>query len=170
MIRFIAIVSLFITVSCNGQVNRDGKSNSIKNDQRVVADTLSMLKLRNGYEVMQLNLKDNPSDIIRIIKDSIVIGELSLPVPDVEVKNFSVDKIAETQSGFILSINWGGGKNFYGRNFYFELRDTEKSFYLSKIGKTSYSLESENETSEQENVVPPIRIDKVRLSKFIINE
>lgn len=170
MIRFITIVFLFITVACNSQVKKDSISNSIKNNQSVVIDTLSILKLRNGYEVMQLNMKDNPGDIIRIIRDSIVIKELSLPIPDVEVKNLSVDKIVETKSGFMLSINWGGGKNFYGRDFYFEFRDTEKTFYLTKICKTSYSLKSENETSEQEDMVPPIKIDNVRLSKFIINE
>lgn len=170
MIRFIAIILFFVSVSCNSQANRDGIGSFTKNNQSLALDTLSSLRLEDGFAVIHLFLKDSSNDIIQIVKGTIIIGELSLPIPDVEVKNLSVDKIEKTKTGFVLAVKWGGGKNFYGRDFYFEFNEIEKSFYLESIRKTNYTLESHIEESTQEEMNPPLRVDKIDLSKFIVNE
>ncbi|MFZ6663661.1 hypothetical protein [Peijinzhouia sedimentorum] len=167
MIRIVIIILIFVSLSCDGQTVRD--SSIVKSSKLVVLDTLSRLKLEEGFEVLQLVLENSPSDKIRIVRKTKIIGELSLPIPDVEVKNFSVDKIERTEEGFVLTVNWGGGKTFYKQSFYFELNDAEKTFYLESIIKTSFSLEFENDISSKEKINPHLKINEIDLLTFIVN-
>ena len=96
------------------------------------------------------------------------MADISLPIADFDVKNFSVDTIEEINNGFKLSVNWGGGNDFYGRDFYFEY--VENSFYLGKLMNRSYHLDSEKEISKKRNIIPPIRIDKLIISEYVKNE
>ena len=170
MIKILVGILIFTSVSCTGQSNSDKGKISKDVAREVVSDTILTLKLNLGYEVKQLNIGAKPSDIIRILKDGENIGELLLPASDIEVKNFAVNKIEETSSGFAISVNWGGGTSFYSRRFQFDFKEEEGAFYLERIEKSAYNSESEIQTSTFEKVTPPIKVDRIKLSKFITND
>jgi len=108
---------------------------------------------------------ENLGDKVQLLKNDSAITTLSLPMSDVEVKNFSLDKFEETNTGFNFYVSWGGGNYLYQSIFYFEYK--EGMFYLSKVGKRDYILKSEKEISTEEKITPPVRIDKFILSEFL---
>lgn len=166
--KIIVIALLFFSVSCTGQSSKTSSVHMSKTDNQENTDTLSVLDLNYDYRVFHLSFSDSSKDIIRLTQNGCLVVDILLPIADVDVKNFSVDQIKAFKKGFELSVNWGGGNNFYGRIFYFEFR--EDTIYLNKLQKKSYRLDSEKETLTDEKVLPPLRIDKIVLSEYIINE
>jgi hypothetical protein len=170
--RIIMIILLLLfSVSCQGQSEKK-VAESIKVASQKVSDTLSVLSLKNipqnNYIVLYLSFSESSEDKIRLMKYDTIVSDISLPITDVDVKNFSVDKIKETNNGFKLSVNWGGGNDFYGRDFYFEF--VKNSFYLNRLESKSYHLDSKKEISREERIIPPVSINKFILSEYIKNE
>ena len=172
------IISIFC-VWCNGQIIQNNEKN--KNTKGVIPmDTLSILQLTNNqygssnYKVLRLcNLDSNGYWIdstrrIELTRDNKTLVSFSLPVPDEEVKNFSVSRIAETKSGFIIVADWGGGNYFFGRKFYFNFRDNQ--FYLDSLKMNSHVQEPEKETCVTKKISPPIPIDKFGIFQYLENE
>lgn len=169
--KIITMILLLFSVSCQGQSDRK-VTESTKYTSQKVLDTLFFLSLKNipdsDYKVLYLSSSESLEDKIRLINDDIIVADISLPIADFDVKNFSVDTIEEINNGFKLSVNWGGGNDFYGRDFYFEY--VENSFYLGKLMNSSYHLDSEKEISKKRNIISPIRIDKLIISEYMKNE
>lgn len=169
--RIIMIILLLFSVSCQGQPEKK-VAESTKVVSQKVSDTLSVLSLKNiaqdDYKVLYLSFSESSEDKIRLMKDDTIVSDISLPITDVDIKNFSVDKIEEINNGFKLSVNWGGGNDFYGRDFYFEY--VKNSFYLNRLKSKSYHLDSEKEISKEEKIIPPVSINRFVLSEYIENE
>jgi len=169
--KIATIILILFSVSCQGQSNKKDMEYT-RIVQPKVSDTLYVLILKNilqeNYKVLYLSFDESSGDKIRLLKNDNVVIDISLPITDIDVKNFSIDSIEEIDKGFKLSVNWGGGNNLYGRSFYFEYR--KNMFYLCKVENRNYSLEPENKTLKEEKISPPIRIDEFILSKYIKNE
>jgi hypothetical protein len=169
--RIITMILLLFSVSCQCQSDRK-VAEFAKDTSQKVSDTLFLLSLKNipqnDYKVLYLSFSESSGDKIRLMNDDTIVSDISLPISDFDVKNFSVNRIEEINNGFKLSVNWGGGNDFYGRDFYFEY--VENSFYLEKLVNRSYHLDSEKEILKETNIIPPIRIDKLILSEYIKNE
>ena len=171
--RFIVFIFLLLSVSCQGQENKE-VINSIEGVQQVVSDTLNTLVLKGSIyqkdtcKILHLSFKENLGDKIQLLKNGNLIANLSLPIADIEVKNLTVGAIKESKGGFSFLVQWGGGNDFYSRNFHFEYK--EGIFYLGGIGNSNYNLDTEKETTKEEKILPIIRIDELVLSEFIKNK
>jgi hypothetical protein len=90
-----------------------------------------------------------------------------LPVPDEDVKNFSVNEIIETESGFKIAVNWGGGNYFYSRNFYFTFK--ENQFYFDSIKINNYIQDTDKKINTTKIISPSISIDKFDILLYLEN-
>ncbi len=97
----------------------------------------------DNYRILHLKFIQNNKEKISLLRNGKNLSSISLPVSDIEVKNFSVAQIKETDNGFKLLVNWGGGNYFYERQFFFVYKDEE--FYLSSIQGKKYVQTSEEE-------------------------
>jgi hypothetical protein len=161
---------LITSVSCQGQMDLEREKSNTGMSQVNSIDTITRLELSNRLEVLLINCKDTFCDRIEIFDTTQQIGRILLPIPDLEVKNFQIDNLEETKSGFRLTVSWGGGRNFYGRVFYFEYIIDEKSLFLSRIIKTNFGEGSEMTDSLEVILKSPIRIENLELIVFIENE
>lgn len=89
---------------------------------------------------------------------------MPLPVPDEEVKNFSVTKIAETRTGFEVAVNWGGGNSIYDVAFFFVFKDAR--FFLDKVSTSRYGADTRSNRTTKK-IDPPVPIDKVKIAKYL---
>ncbi|WP_259016613.1 hypothetical protein [Emticicia fluvialis] len=140
-------------------------------------DTLSVLSLRNkqytslNYKVLKVCDLDNEGYHIKstcrieLTQQHKTIASIKLPVADVEVRNFSVSKIEEINSGFKIVVDWGGGNYFFEREFYFTFKD--KRFYLTTLKLTNYIHEPEKTTKRTQQLNPPINIEKFDIIKYL---
>ncbi len=168
------ILSVFC-LSCKGQNFQDsGKKKNTK--EATPIDTISILPLRdkqyvsNNYKVLQLcNLdsvgyRNKSTSRIELTKKNITITSILLPIPDEEVKNFSVTKIGETKDGFEVAVSWGGGNNIYDTDFSFAFRGGQ--FYLDEIKTYRYGADIEViRTTKKIN--PPIPINKIKINDYL---
>lgn len=178
MKTIICVVLSMLCVSCVGQRVHDG--NKKKTEESLLKDTLFILPLKNrqyeqlDYKILRLcNLDSERNQIkstrrIELIRGNKAVASLSLPVPDEEVKNFSVNEITETEKGFKIVVNWGGGNYFYGREFYFNFKDTQ--FYLDSLIMKSYIQEPEKEIMSTKSIMPPIPINRVKILEYLENK
>lgn len=139
-------------------------------------DTLSILQLTNklygnsDFKVLRICNLDNEgyqnkvTSRIELTQENKTVASISLPIPDEEVKNFSVTKIEETKNGFEIAVNWGGGNNIYDVEFYFTFRDNQ--FYLDEIKTGKYGADTEV-TGTTKKMSPPIPIDKVEIINYL---
>ncbi|QTY27580.1 hypothetical protein [Flavobacterium sp. CS20] len=175
MKTLIYIMLSVFCLSCKGQNTQDsGKNKSTK--EATLIDTISILPLKNkqygsnNYKVLQLcNLdsegyRNKSTSRIELTKNAKAVSSISLPIPDEEVKNFSVTKIAETTNGFEVAVNWGGGNNIYDVDFYFALRGSQ--FYLDEIKTGKYGADTEV-TRTTKKINPPIPINKVKIIGYL---
>ncbi len=170
--RSIVIIFLLFSISCQSQVTKGKFKDDIRKEYVVISGDSSSLALKNSiykdneYKLLYLKTYGESSgDKVQLLKNDSAITTLSLPISDVEVKNFSLYEFEETNKGFNFYVSWGGGNYLYQSIFYFEYK--EGMFYLSKVGKRDYILESEKEISKEEKITPPVRIDKFILSEFL---
>jgi hypothetical protein len=143
-------------------------------------DTQFILILRNkpferlDYQVIKLSNLDregcqiNSTKRIELTKQNKTIAIISLPYPDEEIKNFSVNKIEETINGFKIFVDWGGGNYFYGRCFYFNFKNGQ--FYLDSLNMKSYVLEPEKHMKITKKIRPPIVINEFMILHYLENE
>ena len=170
--RPIVIIFLLFSISCQSQVTKGKFKDDIRKEYVVISGNSSSLALKNSiykdnkYKLLYLKTYGESSgDKVQLLRNDSIITTVSLPISNVEVTNFSLNKIEETNKGFNFHISWGGGNYLYQSIFHFEYK--EDMFYLSKVRKKNYILKLEKETSEEEKIIPPVRIDKFILSEFL---
>ena len=160
----IYIIVLFFCVSCQGQQSKK----SIPSRTEII-DTLNVLTLKEKrYKIAHLGNRDNGREQIQLLKNNIQISSILLPVADEEVKNFSVNKMEETQKGFKISVDWGGGNYFYERIFFFSYK--ENKFYLDTLEINNFTQEPEKKTTITKAINPPIEISKLNIFDYIKND
>ena len=70
-----------------------------------------------------------------------VISKIELP-KESEVKNFTLNSVEKTETGFEIKIAWGGG--LYHYEIQFNFRCKENNFYLYEVKKASFSTTNPN--------------------------
>ncbi len=167
------VIILMINVSCQGQINKKDASTITTKFYKGV-DTLSALTL-NGkkyqnsrYTILHLLSKENEREQLKVLKNSNLIALIPLPISDEELKNFSVNNIAETQNGFKIDVSWGGGNYFYCREFHFIFQN--ELFYLDNIKLSNYSQQSEKEINTINKVYPKVPIKKFNITTYLNNK
>ncbi len=146
----------------------------LQRDHGQTPDTLTALALKNEiygrdrYKVLHLQMIDSFERIIRVLKNDTEIAAVALPRADDELKNFSLVGIEETQEGFSVTADWGGGNYFYTRVFYFAFRND--TFFLERIKVNNLRQPTEEEERRQEEIIPAIPIDEFDMREFLQNE
>ena len=167
--------SLYYTL-CQGQ-NIQLKGVTIYSKKVITIDTISVLSFRNelylNYKILQLyNLEDggnkiNSTNRIELTKENKTIDIIFLPSSE-DIKNFSLSKIEETNDGFKIVVNWGGGNYFYGKEFYFKFKNGR--FYFNRFQINNCILAPKKETRKTKVVFPPLSINKFNILNYLDNE
>ena len=166
-----------LCMSCRGQ-NIQHKADNSKTEKVTPIDTVSILPLRNkhyspfSYVILRLELSDfdksgHSIKKIAVTQNNKTVASILLPNSE-DVKNFSISEIAETERGFKIVVDWGGGNYFYGRKFYFTIKGNQ--FYLDSLEMNSYTQEREKETKTTKKINPPIPIGKFDIISYLDNE
>ena len=95
--------------------------------------------------------------------------ELRLPVADWEAKNFDDPEFAETDEGFYIAFDWGGGRYLWHELFFFKEIDGEPCLYeIESMLTTDDNPTCEYETEEQTRPIqPPIKISELTTEKIL---
>ena len=95
--------------------------------------------------------------------------ELRLPVADWEAKNFDDPEFAETDEGFYIAFDWGGGRYLWYELFFFKEMDGEPCLYeIESMLTTDDNPTCEYETEEQTRPIqPPIKISELTTEKIL---
>jgi len=95
--------------------------------------------------------------------------ELRLPVADWEAKNFDDPEFAETDEGFYIAFDWGGGRYLWYELFFFKEMDCEPCLYeIESMLTTDDNPTCEYETEEQTRPIqPPIKISELTTEKIL---
>lgn len=177
--KFICVlIVITFCFSCKGQENYRkmiGKENKETNAISFIKsiDTLSVLKLKGDryketkYQVLKLYNFDKDLFSIEVVKNQSLLKIIKLPSVE-DVKNFSVSAMIETNDGFKILTNWGGGNYFYKREFSFVFIGNE--FYFSSLMKESYKQNSNKEVRTIEKIHPLIPLNKFDISLYFENE
>jgi|GEM_PF-292024 len=166
-------LSIFF-VSCQGQVKKkEGEINTVPSHQAKIIDTLSVSTLNGeqygGVHYKVLNLYNNKSDesYLELLRNDNNSIKVSLPNSE-DVKNFSVNSITNTDSGFKIAVNWGGGNYFYKRRFSFNY--TNDQFVLDNVWMSFYRQEDDKEEHINKQITPSIPIEKFKILDYLQNE
>jgi hypothetical protein len=133
----------------------------------------------NGYSFRVAenpNRKDDtdhliPEDLNIVVSDEIK-AKIELPIPDSEVKNFSLNSVEKTKEGVEIKVDWGGGKYYYEIQFNFRCK--ENQFYLYKVKNENSSTSNpdsgnfwdKTETKETK-IEPNIAIEKFVMTDYL---
>ena len=85
-------------------------------------DTLSIITLNDkifkssSYKILHISISDSNHEMIQILRHKSIFATLKLPLADIDVKNFSVNKIEQTKSGFQIGVDWG--RRFFMSEFF----------------------------------------------------
>jgi len=95
--------------------------------------------------------------------------ELRLPVADWEAKNFDDPEFAETDEGFYIAFDWGGGRYLWHELFFFKEIDGEPCLYeIESMLTTDDNPTCEYETEKQTRPIqPPIKISELTTEKIL---
>lgn len=170
------LLILLSCVSCSSQVVKFGNK-EISNQQ---VDILSTLTLKNQqynsvefkvihlYNVDENGYRIDSTNRVELVSNTKIITSILLPIVDEDIKNFAVTSIEETNTGFKIIVDWGGGNNYYSREFYFVFKGNQ--FYLSQIMMISYVQEPERTNRILKTIIPQISIAKFNLLDYLENE
>jgi hypothetical protein len=134
-------------------------------------DTLSNMSLVDGqgvnYKIFQIiDLQDNhwvDSTRKLVIFYDTNKAVLHLPIPDEEIKNFSIDGITTNDNGITLITSQGGGAWIVRHNFIFVVEHGQLFLYkiISEYG------DFDSEKTETKTYHPKLRIDETELILFL---
>lgn len=179
--RFIFIVFILLDFFWSlsyAQTNRN--INISKAIEKLSIDTLLRVPLKgtiynnNHFTVLKLCDLDSKgywidsSKRIELVKGNQKVASFSLPIPDIGIKNFSVDEIQQTKTGFIIVATWGGGNDLYGREFHFIYKN--KQFYFYMLMLKHYSANLGQEIRSTKKIAPLLPVDKFNFFKYLKNE
>ena len=111
-----------------------------------------------------------PRDLNIVVSDE-VISKIELP-KESEAKNFSLNSVEKTETGFEIKVQWGGGMYHYEIQFNFKCK--ENNFYLYEVKKKSFSTTNpdrgniwDKEESKVINIEPNLPIEKFVLTDYL---
>jgi hypothetical protein len=89
-----------------------------------------------------------------------------------EVKNFQLNSVKRTETGFEIKVNWGGGVYHYELQFNFRCK--ENSFYLYKVKKESFSTTNpdsgnflDKKETKETKIEPNLPIEKSVMTDYL---
>ena len=173
-----AVISFLVLVACSANNTATPSQNS--SVTKVVDEkTARTLDCRRANEYSFVIVENpsrkvysdpsNPKDLNIAVGDK-VISKIKLPKVDSEAKNFSLNSVEKTETGFEIKVEWGGGLYHYEIQFNFICK--ENNFYLYEVRKESFSTtnpESGNFWDKKESKVT--RIDpNLPIEKFVMTD
>ena len=105
----------------------------------------------------------DPDDVNILVGDD-VVARIELP-KEGEVKNFSVNDIKKTKSGFVIETDWGASMYHYEVQFDFRCR--RKRFYLYRVTHVSL-LTKHPEKGFWDTTVTKITKPNLPIEKFVM--
>lgn len=172
-----AVMLILSTVACSAHKTATTFQNS--SVTKVVDEkTARTLDCRNANEyrfvvVENPNRKNDADPVIpkdlNILVGNEVISKIELP-KESEAKNFSLNSVEKTETGFETKVDWGGGLDHYEIQFNFRCK--ENSFYLYELKKVSFSTTnpgSGNFLDKKESRVTSIE-PNVPIEKFVMTD
>lgn len=136
-------------------------------------DTLSCTNLTDGqgvnYRIIQTIDLQNGKWVDSTRKLIVFYDEnkalIHLPIPDEEVKNFSIDGITNNNNGITLITSQGGG--IYIVRHQFVLIICHQQLFLNKIISEYESTDSEEPEQYIRSFHPGLRIEELKLSNYL---
>lgn len=172
-----AVMLILSTVACSSHKTATTLQNS--SVTKVVDEkTARTLDCRNANEyrfvvVENPNRKKDADPVIpkdlNIVVGNEVISRIELP-KESEAKNFSLNSVEKTETGFETKVDWGGG--LYHYEIQFNFRCKENNFYLYELTKVSFSTTnpgSGNFLDKKESKVTSIE-PNVPIEKFVMTD
>ena len=111
-----------------------------------------------------------PKDLNIVVGDE-VISKIELP-NESEAKNFSLNAVEKTETGFKTKVEWGGGLYHYEIEFNFRCK--ENNFFLYEVRKKSFSTTNpdrgnmwDKEESKVTKIEPNLPIEKFVLIDYL---
>lgn len=104
----IVILAVMVFHGCK-ESSTSVKAHIDRNESQVGQSNVTIIPLIDTDTLYWIDNTEN-RDYLQIKSSR---NRLNLPIADLEVKNFSLDKIESTKDGFDLSISCGGGRNIY---------------------------------------------------------
>ena len=172
-----AAVLFLLTVTCSANKTRTTFQNSSVT-KVVDGKTARTLDCRNANQynlvvVENPNRKDDSDAIVpkdlNIVVGEEVISKIELP-KESEAKNFSLNAVEKTETGFETKVEWGGG--LYHYEIQFNFRCKENNFYLYEVKKISFSTtnpDSGNFLDKKESQVTKIE-PNLPIEKFVMRQ
>ncbi|RAJ02348.1 hypothetical protein LX64_03360 [Chitinophaga skermanii] len=168
------LLSLLIPIITTYHVNLDNSKKYAFTDTLYVVPLTHQQYKQADYKLVSVcELDSNGIEIksarrILLTQKNKVVASISLPVPDEEVKNFSVHKVGERANSFFIGIDWGGGNYYYEREFNFAFDG--KQFVLTSVKMISYVFDTGKTSTRNKKITPPIPVNKFVMMPFIENE
>jgi hypothetical protein len=174
-----AVILFLLTGACSA--NNSARTATLQNasaPKAVDEKTARTFDCRNANEyrfdvVENPNRKNDPDPVIpkdlNIVVGDEVISKIELP-KESEAKNFSLNSVEKTETGFELKVDWGGG--LYHYEIQFNFRCKENNFYLYEVRKESYSTtnpDSGNFLDKKESKVTKIE-PNLPIEKFVMTD
>jgi len=141
----------------------------------VAQQTAKTFNCRNAYKY-RLVVVENPSrkrdsdpgtpeDLHIVIGDE-VISKIELP-KESEARNFSLDSMEKTKTGFEIRVNWGDGRYHYEIQFNFRCK--ANNFYLYRVSKISFITTPDSKKPWDKRVSKVTRIEpNLPIEKFVM--
>ena len=111
-----------------------------------------------------------PEDLNIVVGDD-VVSKIELP-KESEAKNFSLNALEKTETGFEIKVNWGGG--LYHYEIQFNFRCKENNFYLYRVNKVSFSTTNpasgnflDKKESKVTEIEPNLPIEKFVMMQYL---
>ena len=160
------IITLITFVIFSFQIGKANSFMSLKSD----IDTSIVIQIqRQKCIIVQLINKFTETEgltkILLIKKDKKNLTSKTLPSAD-DIKNLNIN-VNKYRTGFILKAQYGGGDNFYNRDFYFKW--TKGGFFLYKIVGTHVKPNFTKSIITVQNILPFINIRDFNIQYFLEN-
>lgn len=173
----LAVLLFLLTVACSE--NKTGTTFQNSSVTKVVNEkTATTLDCRNANEyrlvvVENPNRKKDsdpviPKDLNVVVADE-AVSKIELP-KESEAKNFSLNAVEKSETGFEIEVDWGGGLDHYEIQFIFRCK--ENNFYLVEVKKVSFSTTnpgSGNFLDKKESKVTKIE-PNLPIEKFVMTD
>jgi hypothetical protein len=174
-----AVMLFLVTVACSA--NKSGTTLQNSSVTKIVDEkTARTLDCRNANEyrlvvVENPNRKKDsdpviPKDLNIVVGDE-VISKIELP-KESEAKNFSLNAVEKTETGFETKVDWGDG--LYHYEIHFNFRCKENNFYLYEVKKISFSTTDprsghflDKKESKVTKIEPNLPIEKFVMTDYL---
>ena len=146
-----------------------GKANSFMSLKSDIDTSIVIQTQRQKCIIVQLINKFTETEgltkILLIKKDKKNLISKTLPSAD-DIKNLNIN-VNKYRTGFILKAQYGGGDNFYNRDFYFKW--TKGGFFLYKIVGTHVKPNFTKSIITVQNILPFINNRDFNIQYFLEN-